>query len=107
MHEAVTPKTNYFSHIESRIKEIIGTERENPVFLQGASYLRNDINGAKVTVNCLFCNGAGEICADLYVELAGGYCEFHTGKSIEKIGNSGLRHILQALQDNRWSMCEI
>ncbi len=107
MYEGGAPDKSFFADIENRVEEIMGVDMDSPVFLHGASYLYNDKNRSRVTVNCIFRNGDGELCADLHVELSGGHSEFHTGKSIEKIGKLGLRRILQALKDNRWSKCEI
>jgi len=93
----------YIDEISAKIKDISGREPGLPVFLHGATYLDTRSDRARITVNCIFCNSEGVICADLYRFSRGGYSEIFSGQSIRSIESEGLSRILSALKSDRWT----
>ncbi len=97
---------NCLNNIMNRFMGIVGRETGVPVFLDGATYLEKGAGRARVTVNCLFYNSEGILCADLHRRINSGYAEIFSGKSIENMEAEGLSRILFALENNSWTKPE-
>jgi hypothetical protein len=95
-------------NIKSRIIDAGGGSGD-PVYFERVSYFesrKSSTGSANVSVNCIFINEEGEICADLYRSGTAGFFDFICGKRIPDLSEQGLREILYALDNDMWYVKE-
>lgn len=86
-----------------------GGAKGDPVYLDGISYFetrKSSSGSANITINCLFINEEGDVCADLYRSGTAGFFDFICGKRICDLSERGLKEVLFALENNMWYMKE-
>ena len=95
--------------IKSRIIDA-GGGSGNPIYFEKVSYFesrKSSTGSANVSINCIFINEEGEICADLYRSGTAGFFDFICGKRISDLSEQGLNEVLYALDNNMWYVKEV
>jgi len=94
--------------IKARIIDAGGSSGD-PVYLDGISYFetrKSSTGSANVSINCVFINEEGEVCADLYRSGTAGFFDFICGKRICDLSERGLQEVLYALDNDLWNVKE-
>jgi len=101
-------EVNVIRAIKDKIKRITDGDFTEPVYLKNVSVIDTNCSAGDSSVLCvvnsIFCDGAGTLCADLIGETN----QFNTGimfgQSIEELSLDDLKNILDALNDENWSV---
>lgn len=91
--------------IKSKIVEA-GGDTGTPLYLEGVSYFetrKSRTGSGSLSINCIFINDEGNVCADLYRSGASGFFDFICGKEISDLSSRGLTEIYYALDKGLWS----
>jgi hypothetical protein len=108
MDEKLYHENELIQEIKSKITDAGGGSGD-PVYLDGVSYFetrKSSTGSANVSINCIFINEEGEICADLYRSGTAGFFDFICGKKIYDLSERGLREVLYALDNDLWYVKE-
>jgi len=108
MHENTLDNTILLESIKSKIAEA-GGDTGSPLYLDGVSYFetrKSRTGSGSLSINCIFINEEGNVCADLYRSGSAGFFDFICGKEISDLSDRGLTEILYALEKGLWSVEE-
>ena len=106
MHENALDNNLLLESIKSKIAEA-GGDSGTPLYLDGVSYFetrKSRTGSGSLSINCIFINEEGNVCADLYRSGAAGFFDFICGKEISDLSDRGLTEILFALEKGNWSV---
>jgi len=108
MHENTLDNNLLLESIKSKISEA-GGDTGSPLYLDGVSYFetrKSRTGSGSLSINCIFINDEGNVCADLYRTGSAGFFDFICGKEISDLSDRGLTEILYALEKGNWSVEE-
>ncbi len=106
MHDNALDNNILLESIKSKIAEA-GGDTGSPLYLDGISYFetrKSSTGSGNLSINCIFINEEGNVCADLYRSGAAGFFDFICGKEISDLSERGLTEILYALDKGLWSV---
>lgn len=106
MQENALDNNLLLESIKSKITEA-GGDTGTPLYLDGVSYFetrKSRTGSGSLSINCIFINEEGNVCADLYRSGAAGFFDFICGKEISDLSDRGLTEILYALEKGNWSV---
>lgn len=99
---------NVIRAIKEKAAMITGGDRSEPVYLKNVSVIdgTSSPQGDSIvcTVNSIFCDSRGVLCADLVGETNPFNTGIMFGQSIEDLALDDLKNILDALNDENWSV---
>ena len=94
--------------IKDKVRAITDGDTSEPVYLKNVSVIDTDCSGGGEAVLCvvnsIFCDPAGTLCADLIGETNKFNTGIMFGQSIEGLSLDDLKNILDALNDENWSV---
>ncbi len=99
---------NVIRAIKEKVQLITGGDCSEPVYLKNVSVIDTscspDGDSIVCTVNSIFCDTRGTLCADLIGETNALNTGIMFGQSIEELALDDLRNILDTLNDENWSI---
>lgn len=106
MIENISENNILLDAIKSKIIEA-GGDTGTPLYLEGVSFFetrKSRTGSGSLSINCIFINEEGRVCADLYRSGPSGFFDFICGKEISDLSSRGLGEIFYALDNGLWSM---
>ena len=108
MLAAVNKKNELIQKIKMKVIEILGSETGRMVNLDNVLCRESGQSnvGVKISITCLFLNEDGNLCADIYRSGSTGSVDFICGLVIDSLNEKVLKHVITALDENRWSVAD-